>query len=405
MKSRPLVLTPRDLLVFIFASYAIVISVFLGDDLRNYLVIFAALLGGLLFFALRLTLQPLDFWTFLLFLIMITTGFYIGGADSLGSVALTFVYALGYFAIASLFEQIDDKRAFAQTMLRGIIFAFAAVSLIQMATSLAGLPIPNRIASKGLWSYNSLANEPSQLGRIVGISLLCYLMLDRLPKSLNTSEESSYLHWKVVAAFIITILLSGSALAILTIPMVFGLSRSSVWILLIIAISILIWPMFFLIDYEPIQRVILLISSLGSLDMNQVLKADHSGGIRLAPMLIYLNDASATEIGFWLGYGSSGLNDFFQNRIPGMGDKIGAPFLPGFAVVYGILVTALFIWVFAIRKSNRTTAPLIVFWAMFMSSSAWNTQTFWYGLIVIQIVWSASNSIGHYDNRTIRWKY
>jgi hypothetical protein len=393
IKKRSLLITSRDFLVIIFCSYAIVISLFVGSDNRNYLVLFAGMLGGVLFCARRIAVQPQALWAFVPFTMMISSAVFNGGMADLMSVAATFIYALGYFAIGSLLENYKDKRTFVQTAMRRLIYAFAVVSLIQMITSLVGLPIPNLIASKGLWSYNSLANEPSQLGRAVGISYLCYLMLDRLPEFPGHVKQSRQARQKVMIAYLTTIILSGSSMSLLTIPLIYVLSKSLVWAFFLTAIIFLIWPLVLLTEYEPLQRVALLLSSLVSLDLDQVLKADHSGGVRIAPFLIYLRDARPADAGFWFGYGVIGVAEFFQYKISGVGDAIGAAFLPGFAVVYGVLPNALFIWVFALQRSNRTTAPLIAFWAILMSSSAWNTQTFWFGLVVIQIAYQASRPI------------
>ena len=389
MRSQSFVLNSRHFLVFILVSYAVVVSPFVGAGLRNYMVLLAAMIGGTLFMALRFYLKRQVFWALLLFSIMTIQSLFQGGTRQLGSVALTFVYAMGYFAIAGLLDIIEDKRAFLMKVMRGIVFAFAILSVVQLLTSLVGLPIPNQIASKGIWSYNSLANEPSQLGRIVGISMLCYLVLSRLPGE----PEPSRLRLKVLIAFVLTMLLSGSSLAAVAIIMVYVLSRFSLWSVLLVTIIVLMWPMFSLIDFEPLQRAILLANNMATLDIDKVMVADHSGGLRVAPLLIYFNDFTLAEAGFWLGYGTEGLIYFFQGNISGIGeDDIFAGFLPAFAVVYGGLVFVFFIWIFALRQANRATLPLIAFWAIFMTSSAWNTQVFWYGLITIYVTWAASRS-------------
>jgi len=387
MNSQRVILTYRHFLVFILVSYAVVFSPFVDAGLRNYLVLLAGAVGGVLFLSLRLPMNRQSLWALLLFYIMTLQSLYLDGPRLLGSVGLTFLYAMGYFATASLLNRIADKRSFLMKVMRGIIFAFAILSVIQMLASLAGLPMPNEMATKGMWSYNSLAFEPSQLGRVVGISMLCYLVLSNLPGESEPPRE----RLKLVIAFVITMLLSGSALAAAAILLVYVLSRSLPWVILAVTVSSLIWPVFLGIDYEPIQRFILLASNIGSLDLDQVLAAEHSGGIRVAPFLIYLRDASVEEVGYWLGYGAEGLTYFFQGKIPGMRDDVvGAGFLPGFAVVYGGLVFAFFVWVFVLRQANQITLPLIAFWAIFMTSSGWNTQVFWYGLIVIQVAWAVS---------------
>lgn len=390
MKSRSLILTSRDFLVFILASYALVIFLFVDAGLRNYLVLFAALLGGLLFFGFRLRMHLQALWAFVLLSAMGVRALFLGGGGELGSVLLTFVYALGYFAVASLLERVENKRHFVMGMMRGIIYAFAVLSILQMVASFIGLPIPNLGSTKGLWSYNSFSYEPSQLGRIVGISMLCYLMVVRLPTLPGQSEDPPRTQRKVLAAFLATMLLSGSALASAAIILVFFLSRSLAWVLILTAASFLIWPVFLIIDFEPVQRVVVILANLGSLDVNTLFKADASGASRIAPAVIYLKEASPAEPEFWFGYGSDGLRRFFLGRLPGFGDMIAVGFLPGFLVVYGAIMTGFFFWIFLLRQANRTTAPMIGFWLIFMTSSAWNTQVFWYGLIIIQIGWVVS---------------
>lgn len=379
-------LTSRNLLITIFFSYAFVVEIFINSSQRNYLVIILAILGGLLFIPLKLALQRQVAWGAGLFSIMILQALSIGDTEEFWSVALTFVYALGYFSIVSMLAKIEDKVTFVKALMRWVIYAFAIFSIIQLVSSLLGLPILNLIASKGLWSYNSLAYEPSQLGRVVGISMLAYLILCRLDKY----REPFNVYVKVLLAFLITMLLSGSALAVIAIPIVIFLSRPLLQILLLTLVGFFVWPIALLIDFEPLQRFFSLIINLSSLDVDQVLEAEHSGGLRIAPLLVYLRDASISEFGFWFGYGEQGLTRFFLGQIPGLGDRIATGFIPGFAVVYGIGTTAIFIFVFLVHQKNRKTLSLIAFWFFFIALSAWNTQVFWYGLIVIQIFCAAS---------------
>ena len=392
MRSGKFILKSRDFLVFILLSYALVISIFVDAGLRNYLVLFAAMLGGAIFFVFSLTLQRQAFWALLLFSFMTLRALFLEGAGQLGSIALTFVYSLGYFAIASLLERVENKRAFLIGLMRWIICAFAILSVCQMVTSFVGLPIPNVMATKGLWSYNSLAYEPSQLGRVVGITMLCYLMLIKLPVLTEDPEKLSKPEpkRKVLIAFIVTMLLSGSALASVAMVVVLIMSRSIVWGIAIMSVSVLLWPVALLLDYEPLQRVVLLASNLGSLDVQTLLEAEPSGAVRIIPAVIYLTEATPADVGFWFGYGDDGLIRFFFGRLPGLGDAVTVGFIPGFIVLYGMISMAIFIWVFGISQANSTTLPLIGFWLVFMATSAWNTQVFWYGLIVIHIAYAAS---------------
>ena len=148
--------------------------------------------------------------------------------------------------------------------------------------------------------------------------------------SLNDSEVAHRTDQKVWVAFLATRLLSRSALAAVAVLIAFFFSRSIAWVAVIITLNILFWPIVSLVDFEPLQRASVLVSSIGSLDVDQVLRADHSGGIRIAAALIYLEDVSANEFGFWFGYGTEGLAQFLQYRIAGLGDTVAAGFMPVF---------------------------------------------------------------------------
>jgi hypothetical protein len=390
MMKRTLYLSVNHLLVFILLSYAVTLSIFIDEGLRNYLVLFAAGLGGVMLLAFRIPLSRQFFLALLLFAAMALRSLWLDAGSNIASVALTFLYGLGLLAIVAMLDRVGDKRELIQSVLRWLIYAYAAVSVIQMVFSLSGLPVPNQIASKGLWSYNSLAFEPSQLGRVVGISMLCYLILVRLPVPPGVAAESPRSSLKVLIAFLVTMFLSGSTTAAVAIFAVYLFSRSIGWAVIIVVASFLVWPLLLVTDFDSIKRAVLLISSLRFLDVEQVLQAEHSGGLRVAPLLVYIRDSSMAEAGFWFGYGQNGLDRFFYGMIKGLGDKIAAGFLPGFTVVYGAILMAAFIWLFTIRQLNRTTAPLISFWLVFFVNSAWNTQVFWYGLIVIQVAWAVS---------------
>ncbi|MDE0952781.1 MAG: hypothetical protein OSA45_16065 [Halioglobus sp.] len=389
--NRSLVLKSRHVLIFMFTSYAVVFSLFIDAEARNYLVLFSGTVGGLCLIATGLKVQRHIIFALLLISSMAVQALVIGNDRGLLSVGLTAVYACGYFAIAALFARIQDQRAFLQNMAGWLITAFAILSVIQMVASLASLPVPNLILSKGLWSYNSLSMEPSHVGRVIGMTMLTYLVLMREPFRLENIIYIPKKQLKILAAFLTTMLLSGSALAAFAIVMVFALSRSLIWVIIVAVSVFLLWPLLELTNFVQTNRVMLLLPSFLSLDLDAIIATDSSGGSRFVPAVIYLQESMPSEIGFWMGYGRDELARFFLGRIPGFGDTVAAGFVPGFFVVYGVILATLFFGVFVLRFLSQTTAPLIVFWLIFISSSAWNTQIFWYGLILVQMTWAASS--------------
>src|SRR5690606_29510178 len=127
---------------------------------------------------------------------------------------------------------------------------------------------------------------PSQLGRTVGMTMLAYLIVVR-PAGHPESVRSLFLkHRNVVVAFLVTMLLSGSALSALAIIVVFVMSRSFRLATLTFVLIFFVWPIVLTIDYEPLQRSVLLLSSLPTLDTGKIFEADGSGASRLIPTLI-----------------------------------------------------------------------------------------------------------------------
>lgn len=386
MNRRAIFLTARQVLTFILLSYAFVLSPFVDASQRNYLVLFAGVLGAAAIVAFKVRLTQKFFLGLTLLSFMVISALRVDPAGQLLSVALTAVYAAGYFAVIGLLERVQKKREYLQDILFKIIVAFAIVSVLQMVTSLIGLPIPNKIASKGLWSYNSLSMEPSHLGRVVGITMLAYLYLARpsgRPRSLwyfLRRERTA------VVAFLVTMLLSGSSLAVLAILVTLLLYRSLLWGSVIVLIASFAWPMAQSISYEPLQRVVALIDNFDTQDLSTFAQVDTSGASRVLPTIIYLQDASPSASEFWIGYGGSGPEMFFSGKIPGQAETTSAGLIPGFFIVYGALLAVFFLWTFVFRYGNQSTAPVIIFWLIFMSTSPYNTQVLWYGLIIIQAV-------------------
>ncbi|MCB1330461.1 MAG: hypothetical protein KDK28_13965 [Maritimibacter sp.] len=395
MGSNRLTISSRNILTFLVVAYALVFAPLVDAGLRNYMALIAASVGAAMIVLLNLRVGTQVFFAVALFGMMATTPADVSLGNGILSVFLTALYSAGYFAIVGVFARLADKKRFAENIMRKIIYAFAIVSVVQMLASLVGLPVPNVIASKGMWSYNSLAMEPSQLGRVVGITLLAYLIVVRPDTRAESFREMFRKHRGVLLASFVAMMLSGSALAAIALPVALVLAHSLRWAAAIAFVTLVASPVILLIDYEPLRRSVNLLSSLGSLDIATLHEADASGAARVIPLLLYFQKASLLDLSFWFGYGNQGLIDFFQGRLPGQGDKISAGFLPGFAVVYGIIATGIFVWLFILRLMNKATIPLIVFWMAFISTSSWNTQLLWYALATIAIVFAVDREKLH----------
>ncbi|SMH40711.1 hypothetical protein [Mesorhizobium australicum] len=390
-------ITIQNVLVFVVVSYAIVLAPFLDAGFRNYLVLLAAFAGAFSLFVFHVQVAHVQLWSLVVIGYMCLVALANSGLPGLGSVALTFAYLMGQFTVASIAKRSWFDARFAATLLGRIVIAYAIVSVLQMIASFTGLSVPNLIASKGLWSYNSLAYEPSHLGRAIGITMLAYLIVVRGESGGRLSFRSGSMNRKVLIAFFVTMLLSGSAVAAIAIPIALIFALRPRWSVPLMVITFLVWPSLTYIDYEPLQRAIRLISNLDTLDIERLAEADGSGAARLIPFLIYLDLADPWTWTFWFGYGAQGAASVFVDRVKGIADyEGGVSFLPGFLVTYGLVGSAFFLWVLLISAWNSTTFPIIVFWFVFFTSVPWNIQLFWYGLIVLILVNEAISKRNRY---------
>lgn len=379
----------KRLFYFLFFCFAIAISVLIDGQSRNYLPITACIVSIIALPILRLKINSDWMLTGIFVVHVVIMNTIYRDSNNILSGLLTITYLFGYLITAGLAQKKWFTLDSVLWMLAFLVKAFAAVSILQLFASLVGAPIPNEIASKGLWSYNSLAFEPSQLGRIVGITMLVFIILHRLRSPDASIWRIFHSNKFVIGAFLATMLLSGSALAAAAIIAVFVLAWRVRWGPVIGLLLLIAWPFLVQIDYEPLQRVINLVGSLPSNDIDSIHKADGSGAIRIVPVLIYIEASDFQELQWWLGYGQDGLTKYFLGKVPTVSGFVAAGFLPGFAVFYGMFGLVLFLWAFLLRFVSRTTAPIIVFWLAFFSFSAWNTQVFWFGLICVRVAYEA----------------
>lgn len=371
-------------LAFLFV-FATAFSPFVGDDQRNFLVIFISFLAVPLIYLFRLKVGQDLVWVTLALVYLILVVIFTGEYGSWSTVGYTAMFAMAYLVVAGGLRSGQIGSESILKLLKLIIYLFAIVATLQMVASFAGLPIPNGMLSHGMWSYNSLAVEPSHAGRALAMTMLVYLLLAQLTRQADSPMALLKQHRAVLSAFLLSIGLSGSALAAFCAPLVILLSLSKRWVLFLAIVLLAIWPTLLLIDSEPVRRVLDFMIALPSMDIQTVVEADQSGAIRVMPLLIYLDKVTIAEPAFWLGGGFDEIRRYVQGELIGAGDAVMAGFIPGYLMAFGIFGTAIFMWSFLFRFITKITFPVVVLWLLIFTTSAWNTQLFWYGLMLLRV--------------------
>lgn len=371
----------------LLVTFGTAISLFVLGDQRNVLVILVAALSLPCIIILRLPLER-DFGpsaAAIAYLIVVELAH--GGAANFTSLGYTGMFALSYIAFAGTLEGgfIDRERLI--ELLRQLIFAFAAVSVAQMICSLAGLPILNGMLSKGAWSYNSLAVEPSHAARALSFTLLAYLILARRGgPALSLRDLWRREKW-VLVAFAVTQVLTGSSLAAALLPLTIVLALQLRWLMACCGLLVVAWPFLQSVEVESVRRLVGFLTALPTLDIMALVQADQSGAVRVMPLLLFLQSASLDNPTVWFGGGYQVVNQYIQGNLVGAGeDAAMAGFIPGYIMITGITGTALFLRAYMFRFASMETLPLLLLWIPALASSAWNSQIFWYSLLLLRAV-------------------
>lgn len=258
-----------------------------------------------------------------------------------------------------------------QRLLRGLIYAYAAVLLLQQLCVLFGLPIIN-VSNYDLaepWKLNSLTSEPSHSAFFMAMLMTCYLIsVDSYALGRSSLVISFRKYTLVWVAFLwsMTTMISASAMVMLIIVLTPFVSWRS--LIQLSAVVIVAFTAAYQIGVRPVVRSVDL--ALATLQMDEALmaKADHSGSLRILPSIFCIKQIDFSSLEGWIGgrgidYGKA----MMYRYVPGVpeGYTGGGMFL--FALEYG-MIAFLIISIFSFRLcyDPRHKVISILMWALFV---------------------------------------
>lgn len=267
-----------------------------------------------------------------------------------------------------------------------ILKSYFFVALIQTILFPFGIYF-NQIWRDETNRINSLATEPSYAGIIVVVTLYSYLLMDKNDYSKKFSIRSN-LKYLAYGAFVVAVSQSGFA-AVFFILLLFSFFKiwKKYFIPLIIFLSIILASVYQGIDLIALDRIERIFLAIGSLDIIELVNADHSGSIRIAPVLIFFQELNLTDINIWIGHGIGYSQNLLSQIIPGIDSEewAGAAFLPGFIYdngIISIIIFGLFILKNAVYKVISFES---IFLLLTFLNSSFNSQLFWFLIIVLTI--------------------
>lgn len=271
-------------------------------------------------------------------------------------------------------------------VIKYLIIAYTAVLLIQQFCVLTGLPIFNVSNYEAVrpWKLNALSAEPSHSARIVGLLMLAYILGRRLVESmgeaLTVSPKQNAFLWVCFFWTMIT-MLSATALVMIAIVLLVYVQRSH-FRNYILAAFLGIVALLLLPDWLTGRAAALALATF-TLDYAEVLRADHSGGMRIAPMLVLLDYVEVFSMNGLFGNGIDSVGHFMSRHIWGVKEGSSGGGLLVLWYEYG-LIAFLFFMAFTLKATAALKAPgNFIVWFMLIFIGGVNNQMVWLAIILL----------------------
>ena len=271
-------------------------------------------------------------------------------------------------------------------IMRYLIIAYAVVLLIQQLCVLLGLPIfnVNNYNPSERWKLNSLSPEPSHSARIIGLLMFSYVLGSRLlvraSKTHKVSQRQYILLWLCFFWTMIT-MMSATALVMVIIVLVTNTQGNEIRFYGV-SFLLAIFAIFFM-PGDLTERIFKISLATLTLDYETVLNADHSGAMRIAPMLGLLDETELFSVSGIFGNGVDSVSLFMSDYIWGVAEGTSGGGLLALWYEYG-LISFLFFVLFTLYTTSALKSPagfLIWFSLIFIASV--NSQMVWLAIILL----------------------
>ena len=271
-------------------------------------------------------------------------------------------------------------------IMRYLIIAYTVVLIIQQLCVLVGLPIFNvsNYDPSNRWKLNSLAAEPSHSARIMGLLMLSYIvgarLLVRADEKPRVSRKQNRVLWLCFFWTMITML---SATALIMVFLVLAANaQSNGFRHYLFGFLLGIFAMFAFPD-ELTRRVLALSSAFVTLDYIAVLNADHSGAMRVAPMLLLIDRVEIFSTSGLFGNGVDSVGLFMSDYIIGVAEGASGGGLLALWYEYGLIAFLFFVF-FTLKTTSALKSPVnFLVWLILIFIAGVNNQMVWLAIILM----------------------
>lgn len=355
----------------------------LGEGNRNMLLIGAMCLSPYFFIRYPIIIPKVDIPLTLICFMMIAFPLIFHPETMRWSTVLySCLFCLYFMAFARVLSVKEYSLLDFAQLLKGLIFAYCIVLIIQQFCVLFGLPIFNVSNYTPLEPYklNSLMSEPSHSARIIPILMYFYILVkERINGEMYVLKERFTEDRKVWLAFLWSVLTMGSATAfIFLLIIVFKVfpSFKKANTLLVIVVGILAVSVA-VNENHNFDRAFRFSKAVLTLDEKQIIRADGNGAHRIVQSFRGARFVGLNDKDDWVGHGVDADSELIPNW--------QSSYLPGGAgmfflwVNYGFLACMLW-WCFSFHVTLLKHEPLI-------STFIWLLTIFIMGGLNNQIIW------------------
>lgn len=271
----------------------------------------------------------------------------------------------------------DATRIFA-----GIIYAFAAVLVLQQFCRLLDWPIPLEAKQypRLPWKLNSLTAEPSHSAVTLGALMFFYTLTCRTLDPGESLWMNVRRHWPVWMCFLWVMFTTVNSSAYLLAPLCLlpYLNRKTLpYALIAVAAVVAAVTLTPVGQSLQIKRLKDTIVATATLDADRIIKADGSAAFRIVPTIYGAEALDITEPDFWIGHGTDADQYEIKERPCSMDDKGSAGI---FSLLYNYgAVCALAFWAAIFTSCVNTRKWITIIPALYalQLSVDFNMQLCW----------------------------
>ena len=273
--------------------------------------------------------------------------------------------------------------------IRFLLVAYFVVLLIQQVGVLTGLPILNESNYSALfkWKLNALSAEASHTARNVNVLMFAFLALEEVRTGKKYSMRTQFRRDKYIWLGYVWILFTmQSTTALIFSPLILlkvTKLQNAMFVVGLLAVAIVAVTS---IATDVFERMSAFVGAAFTFDYQLLMTVDHSGSMRVAPLLVLMDKVDLFSFAGLFGHGIDTVSLFMSDYIYGVTEGTTGGGMLRVWYEYGFISFALFV-AFSMQASRALSAvPYFVFWLLIVFLGDPNNQIVWLFLIVVTSV-------------------